>query len=249
MAARKTVRRMAARFDGTCIGCQKKFNVGDTIFWVRGTGAWHPDCTPDEVVEAARMNEVQRQERNEAEQVAEAKMRRDEVQEYVAKGGRVKPMTSKFAGKCGLCGGRIKRMDEIRWSKTTGALHVECWYEASGLKKLDDEAVKEREAKVAVVVEELKMKRQRTEELLRQIREEGKRADEEMKREQELFFKRRNEYLDLGWLNEWKETPEVVKRCREAGHKRDGYGGGPGCTSVEVICDECRYRYTVDSSG
>ena len=58
---------------------------------------------------------------------------------------------------------------------------------------------------------------------------------------------------DLGWANGWKETPEIVTKCREArknGEKHEMEGGkGPwSCTSV-TTCKTCGYTYMVDSSG
>ena len=56
---------------------------------------------------------------------------------------------------------------------------------------------------------------------------------------------------DLGWANGWKETPEIVKRCRALGHKTIDTNRDPtwhGLTN-EVRCDECGYVYRYDSSG
>lgn len=59
----------------------------------------------------------------------------------------------------------------------------------------------------------------------------------------------KTEYLDLGLMNSWTKTPEVVEKCRELCHKirsiPDIYHS---CYST-VVCDECKYYYEVDSSG
>ena len=54
--------------------------------------------------------------------------------------------------------------------------------------------------------------------------------------------------LDLGWMNGWRETPRIVKRCRELGHAiSDVDSSGRGYHHV-VKCEECNYVYHVDSS-
>lgn len=38
----------------------------------------------------------------------------------------MKVMLSKFSGTCRACGGAIQRGSEIQWSRSTGAVHVDC---------------------------------------------------------------------------------------------------------------------------
>ena len=54
-----------------------------------------------------------------------------------------------------------------------------------------------------------------------------------------------NETEDLGWANGWGETPEVVKKCREAGHSPVEIGLG-SCVH-QVTCDKCKITYRYDS--
>lgn len=56
-------------------------------------------------------------------------------------------------------------------------------------------------------------------------------------------------FQDLGWANGWKETPQIVKKCREEKHKvvnldRSGNRG----LHHEVKCTICKYIYHYDSS-
>ena len=57
---------------------------------------------------------------------------------------------------------------------------------------------------------------------------------------------------DLGWANGWKETPEIVKKCRKMGHNRVDVSDAPGvaysCFNHTVRCDTCGYVYKYDSS-
>jgi hypothetical protein len=41
----------------------------------------------------------------------------------------MRTMRAKYAGSCTNCGGGIKRGDEIEWSRTSGAQHVDCGYD------------------------------------------------------------------------------------------------------------------------
>ncbi len=54
------------------------------------------------------------------------------------------------------------------------------------------------------------------------------------------------EIKDLGYANGWKETPEIVKECREKHKQRSRTIGN--CLH-EYYCDKCGYVYKVDSSG
>jgi len=55
---------------------------------------------------------------------------------------------------------------------------------------------------------------------------------------------------DFGWANSWSETPDLVKKCREAGHKVSDIDVGPPFRGLEnvVRCDICGYVYRYDSS-
>ena len=59
------------------------------------------------------------------------------------------------------------------------------------------------------------------------------------------------EYKDFGWANGWSEEPEIVKKCKDAGHRRTitDIGRSPmrGLDNL-VRCDICRYEYHYDSS-
>ena len=56
---------------------------------------------------------------------------------------------------------------------------------------------------------------------------------------------------DLGWVNDWKETPEIVMTCKQAQHKTvdedHGSTTGRGYDTV-TICKICWYIYHCDSS-
>lgn len=51
---------------------------------------------------------------------------------------------------------------------------------------------------------------------------------------------------DLGFANGWKNTPEIVKVCKELGHIQYEYNAGR-CLH-EYGCGACKYKYFVDSS-
>ena len=55
---------------------------------------------------------------------------------------------------------------------------------------------------------------------------------------------------DLGWANDWRETPLIVLRCRRLGHKPSDVDIGPPMRGIQhvVRCDICEYRYAYDSS-
>lgn len=54
-------------------------------------------------------------------------------------------------------------------------------------------------------------------------------------------------FKNLGCLNGYSETPDEVKRCWEKAHLLEGRKLG-NCY-YEYFCDECRIRYSIDSSG
>lgn len=54
---------------------------------------------------------------------------------------------------------------------------------------------------------------------------------------------------NLGWANGWRETPEILKKCRELKHKTSGVDHSHmRGTNHEVRCDICGYVYRYDSS-
>lgn len=67
-------------------------------------------------------------------------------------------------------------------------------------------------------------------------------------RDGDKVWVRVKEFVDLGYANGWgTNTPEIVKECERLGHT-------PVSTSVAncvslVQCEECGYRYKVDSGG
>ena len=58
------------------------------------------------------------------------------------------------------------------------------------------------------------------------------------------------EMKNLGWANGWTEAPEIVKKCKEAGHQPKHEERGPRNRGLEnvVTCEECGYIYRYDSS-
>jgi hypothetical protein len=52
---------------------------------------------------------------------------------------------------------------------------------------------------------------------------------------------------DLGYANGWRETPEIIKKCKEMGHQQ--YTHHAGNCLTEYGCGACHYTYLVDSSG
>ena len=54
--------------------------------------------------------------------------------------------------------------------------------------------------------------------------------------------------IDLGYMNGWKEIPDMVKKCREKGHETTSHKFRTiGGTVQEYRCDLCGYKYKVDS--
>jgi len=51
---------------------------------------------------------------------------------------------------------------------------------------------------------------------------------------------------DLGYANGWKETPEIVRNCKQQGHIQ--YSQNVGKCLTEYGCGACHYKYLVDSS-
>lgn len=56
----------------------------------------------------------------------------------------------------------------------------------------------------------------------------------------------KSEYVDLGYMNDWKETPPEVQQCREAKHIM--FYETIGRCLYEYSCKECKIKYKVDSS-
>jgi len=52
--------------------------------------------------------------------------------------------------------------------------------------------------------------------------------------------------IDLGYANGWKGTPEIVQKCSDLGHQQ--YSKTVGKCLTEYGCEECGYKYLVDSS-
>lgn len=51
---------------------------------------------------------------------------------------------------------------------------------------------------------------------------------------------------DLGYANGWGDTPEIVQKCNQLGHKQ--YEKPVGRYLHECGCGACHYFYLVDSS-
>ena len=51
---------------------------------------------------------------------------------------------------------------------------------------------------------------------------------------------------ELGYSNAWTNTPGIVKKCWENGHKREEIKGMGN--ERKIICRECDYSYKIDSS-
>lgn len=55
--------------------------------------------------------------------------------------------------------------------------------------------------------------------------------------------------VDLGCANNWRETPQMVKSCRDAIHTpTDTNPTAPRSGLHYVRCDLCGYKYTYDTS-
>ena len=52
---------------------------------------------------------------------------------------------------------------------------------------------------------------------------------------------------NLGYMNGWSKTPDVVEKCKELGHREEPKEIGR-CLN-EYWCEECGYKYTIDSGG
>lgn len=52
-------------------------------------------------------------------------------------------------------------------------------------------------------------------------------------------------YVNLGYVNGWKETPKIVSVCRGKVHPRE-YEGAGRCVE-RVRCAVCGYEYFIDS--
>jgi hypothetical protein len=54
--------------------------------------------------------------------------------------------------------------------------------------------------------------------------------------------------IDLGYANGWEtgKSPDIVKDCMEADHRR--YSKSVGRCLTEYGCEICNYHYLVDSS-
>jgi len=55
-----------------------------------------------------------------------------------------------------------------------------------------------------------------------------------------------DEWTDLDYMNGWKETPDIVKKCQELDHELDG--GQIGNCHYSYYCPICKYSYKIDSS-
>lgn len=53
-------------------------------------------------------------------------------------------------------------------------------------------------------------------------------------------------YKDLGYANGWKNTPDIIKKCKAKGHVREYKNVGRGVT--EYSCPICKYKYSIDST-
>ena len=51
----------------------------------------------------------------------------------------------------------------------------------------------------------------------------------------------------LGYMNGWIETPEIVQKCHDLGHKPEHTKGHWRC-DTHVHCPICGYSYDIDSS-
>lgn len=57
------------------------------------------------------------------------------------------------------------------------------------------------------------------------------------------------EFIDLGWVNGWKEMPKIVKKCRKQKHEVIDFDhSGNRGLHHEVKCNICKYIYYYDSS-
>lgn len=55
---------------------------------------------------------------------------------------------------------------------------------------------------------------------------------------------------NLGWVNSWKETPEIVLECRDMKHHTDiTYPSGRYKGVEKTTCRECGYFFQINSGG
>ena len=56
--------------------------------------------------------------------------------------------------------------------------------------------------------------------------------------------------LDLGWANNWRQDPYIVRDCKADGHETTDTDVGPPNRGLEhvVRCEKCQYVYRYDSS-
>jgi hypothetical protein len=50
------------------------------------------------------------------------------------------------------------------------------------------------------------------------------------------------ELQDLGYMNSWDKTPDIVKQCRHERHHAEVRN----CVT-EVWCEECKFTFKIDS--
>ena len=57
------------------------------------------------------------------------------------------------------------------------------------------------------------------------------------------------EWREFGYANGWIEVPEMIRKCREMGHReeRKSLDGRIGSTRNSYCCPICKYSYKVDS--
>jgi hypothetical protein len=61
-----------------------------------------------------------------------------------------------------------------------------------------------------------------------------------------FIYPKKEDILDLGYMNSWGESPEEYKKCRDADHEltcREPYR----CV-IEYTCKVCKIKWSVDSS-
>jgi hypothetical protein len=55
------------------------------------------------------------------------------------------------------------------------------------------------------------------------------------------------ELQDLDYMNNWKDTPYIVRMCQQSQHKTESYETDHNCV-IEIKCPICNYKYRIDSS-
>jgi len=227
-----SVKKLRAKFAGKCLKCGGGVTPGDFVFWQQGVGVWHLSCAPDGVLDAGETMDIQKAEREEAERVAKFKAMREDAMERGRERGR-KILADALKQKMKFESKPIEDM-KVRtfqeWKRSPCSL---CQRTISGEGLMAEEGSGHYAHRHCIET----VKKLGLEEGLKAIAMETRQREEQEVLGQAMTNDMRRDFENLGWANGWRETPEVVKKCQEAGHQAGN------------ICYICKYSYQVDSSG